>query len=174
MYTCKIAAEIVVVPYMTVLVRLIEWSTAPVVAENASLRDILLWLAAVAEAVREYLVHYTAFEKLRCLIGVSVNCELEHIAVVKTSFMDVYLLDIVSDTALSIREIVVMHIGVSCIVFSCISKAVLFLSDFVHAYKALLEACSEKYENRRKVRFYVFRKSDGEAAGLKLTYSTEN
>ena len=73
LYSCKVAAKVVVVPDMTVLVGLVVGSSAPVIAEHSSLGDILMYLAALAETIGEDLVHDSAFEEVGSLVGIAVN-----------------------------------------------------------------------------------------------------
>jgi hypothetical protein len=98
LYACEVAAEVIVIPYMTVLIGLIVRSTAPVITQDTSLRYILVFLSAFAEAVREYLIHYAALEKIRGRKIAGINCKLKEFAAVESAFMAVYLFDIVAYT----------------------------------------------------------------------------
>ena len=116
LYALKISTEVVVVPDVTVLIGLVIWSSAPVIADNAVCGDVLVYLSAPAKSVREDLIHYSALEKVRSLVFAAVNRELEEIAGIDSTVMAVHSLDIVTDTADCVGEIVVMNVGVTCIV----------------------------------------------------------
>ena len=75
----QVAAEIVVVPDVTILVGLVVGHLAPVPHDTVR-RYIVMHLAAAAKTVGEDLIHHAAFEKLRCLIVLVVDGELEHFA----------------------------------------------------------------------------------------------
>jgi hypothetical protein len=69
--------------------------------------------------------------------------------------MAVGLFDVMAQTALSIREIVIMHIGISCIILSGVNEAVFFFAGAVHCEESLFESGTEEYHNRQKIRMYV-------------------
>jgi hypothetical protein len=90
----EIAAEIVVIPHVTIVVGFIPWSAIPILTENSALGNIFVNLSAFAESVGENLIHYAAFEKIGSFIIVGINCKLKQSAVTLSALVAVDFLDI--------------------------------------------------------------------------------
>ena len=93
-------------------------SSAPVIAENTSLGDILLGLAAVVEAVGEYLVHHAALEEIGSFILLVVYGKLEEVALLLGALVAVDTLYVAANAAAGVRKVIIVYSAVACVVFA--------------------------------------------------------
>ena len=161
----QVAAEIVVVPDVTILVGLVvgEFSPFP---HHAVRRYIVMHFAAAAKAVGEDLIHHAALEELGCLIVLVVDCQLEHFSLIQCAVAGIAPLDIVPHTVGGVGEIVVVYAGVLGNEICGVCDIAVFVFFHVHRQKTFLEAGAENHQHRRKVQRRFFRQANGELTAL--------
>ena len=170
--TVQIAAEVVVVPDVSVLVGLVvgEFSPFP---HHAVRGHIVMHFAAAAKAVGEDLIHHAALEELGCLIVLVVDCQLEHFSLIQCAVAGIAPLDIVPHTVGGVGEIVVVYAGVLGNEICGVCDIAVFVFFHVHRQKTFLEAGAENHQHRRKVQRRFFRQANGELTALVSGNGTE-
>ena len=141
--TLQIAAEIVIVPNVSVCIRLVVRCAIPVVPQYPVIRNIFMRLSALAESVRENLIHDTALEEVRRFIVLCKDGQLIQFAVVESCFVSSATLDIVPNTIAGIGKIIVMHTGIFWAVSDGIALAAVLFAVGIHRQKAFLKASAE-------------------------------
>ena len=139
----QIAAEIVIVPNVSVCIRLVVRCAIPVVPQYPVSRNIFMRLSALAESVRENLIHDTALEEVRRFIVLCKNGQLIQFAVVESCFVSSATFDIMSNTIAGIGKIIVMHTGIFWTVSDGIALAAVLFAVGIHRQKAFLKASAE-------------------------------
>ena len=141
--TLQIAAEIVIVPNVSVCIWLVVWCAIPVVPQYPVSRNIFMWFSALAESVRENLIHDTALEEVRGFIVLCKDGQLIQFAVVKSCFVSSATLDIVPNAIAGIGKIIVVHTGIFWAVSDGIALAAVLFAVGIHRQKAFLKASAE-------------------------------
>ena len=169
----QIAAEIVVVPYMTVLVRLVAGGAAPVLPEHPVLRDVFMGHAAFAEPVREDLVHDAALEPAGGFKVPAEHRKLEQLSLVQHALAGAGALDINPLSLGNIGKIVVVYPRILCGKHGGVGGHIPLPGDGVQGDEPLLEAAAEQHHHRSALQLHIPGQPDGKGALLPLADGAE-
>ena len=153
----QVAAEVVVVPNVTICIRLIIGQSIPVIPQHTVCRHIFMHLAAFAESIRENLIHNTALEEIGCFKRLSIDSQLKEIAVFQGAVMAISSLDVAAYAMRSKCKIVIMHAGKSRGKGNLVEVSVRTFLHTVHSEKPFPKARSEQHQNRQIIQRNILR-----------------